>query len=149
VIVIIKTNLVRTTRFSHICVPVSSQDLYLQYHMLWSFFVFSKLRWEREVIVRFVDIGGIDDHQSIFKLSFHTVLIFVYHTQVFFVQKITWQALGSIINKFLKAVHCIYLFYFVLSFISIYWTLVKTLDQVFDRYLYHIIHVHCTIRFNV
>jgi hypothetical protein len=68
------------------------------------------------VIVRFVDIGGIDDHQSIFKLSFHTVLIFVYHTQVFFVQKIT----GSIINKFLKAVHCIYLFYFVLSFISIY-----------------------------
>ena len=32
----------------------------LQLHMLWCFFMFNDLRWE--VIVHFVDIGGIVDH---------------------------------------------------------------------------------------
>ena len=41
-------------------VPSPSQDLDFRRHMSWSFFfVF------REVIVRFVDIDGIDDHHSL------------------------------------------------------------------------------------
>ena len=35
-------------------------------------FVFSEWMWE--LIVRFVDIGGIVDHRSLFKLSFHNLV---------------------------------------------------------------------------
>ena len=35
------------------------------------FFMSSELR--REVVVRFVDNGGLVDHQSLFNLSFHNV----------------------------------------------------------------------------
>jgi len=40
-------------------VPVPSQDMDFQQHMSWSFVLFIELR--RDVIVRFLDIGGIDD----------------------------------------------------------------------------------------
>ena len=49
----------------HIDVPVPDQDLDVQRHRSWSFFVFSELRWE--VLVRFVDIGGIVDHNMIYQ----------------------------------------------------------------------------------
>jgi hypothetical protein len=39
---------------------VQSQDLDFQHHMSWSFLMFNEFRGE--VIVRFVDIGGIVDH---------------------------------------------------------------------------------------
>lgn len=44
-------------------VSVQSQDLDFLHHMLWSFYTFSELRWE--MIVRFVDIIGIVDHNCI------------------------------------------------------------------------------------
>jgi hypothetical protein len=55
----------------HIFVPVSNQDLEFQLHMSWPF-VLSEL-W-RELIVCFVDIGGIDDHHC---LSFPSTLKWV------------------------------------------------------------------------
>ena len=48
-------------------VPVPSQ--YLEYIVVFCFFVFS--HWRLEVIVRFVDIDGIVDRPSLFKLSIH------------------------------------------------------------------------------
>ena len=46
----------------HFCVfPKLGLDF--QRHMPWSFFVFRELRWE--VIVRFVDIGGLVDHHCL------------------------------------------------------------------------------------
>jgi hypothetical protein len=46
----------------------SSQDLILQRHKSWSFCVqWVQLRWE--VIIRFVDIGGINDHQRFILFS--------------------------------------------------------------------------------
>jgi hypothetical protein len=59
----------RFNRFiRHIFVPVLNQDMDFQRQSPWSFCVqWDQLRWE--VIVRFVDIGGIDDHHS--KVSFH------------------------------------------------------------------------------
>ena len=46
--------------------PVQSQDLDFQHHILLSFFVLNELL--REMIVLFVDIGGIDD-QHFLKLA--------------------------------------------------------------------------------
>ena len=45
------------------CVPVPSQDLNFERHMSWSFFVLSE--WRGEMIVGFVDIGGIVDHHCL------------------------------------------------------------------------------------
>jgi hypothetical protein len=47
---------------------LSSQDLILQRHKSWSLCVqWVQLRWE--VIIRFVDIGGINDHQRFILFS--------------------------------------------------------------------------------
>jgi hypothetical protein len=51
-------------------VSVPRYDLGFQGHMSWSLFVFNYMR--REVVVSFVDIGGIVDH--LFKISFRNVL---------------------------------------------------------------------------
>jgi hypothetical protein len=49
---------------THIFVPIQWQNLDFQRHMSWSFCVqWVQLRWE--TIVRFVDIGGIDDHHCL------------------------------------------------------------------------------------
>jgi hypothetical protein len=48
---------------------LESQDLDFQFHMSWSFFLlFNCLK--REVVVCFVDIGGIVDHHSFKKKSY-------------------------------------------------------------------------------
>ena len=52
-----RTRIPLTSLPNHMLVPVLGQYLDVQRHMLWSLFVFSKLR--REVIV---DIGGIVSH---------------------------------------------------------------------------------------
>jgi len=44
-------------------VPVLRQELEFQGHMSLSLFVFNDLRWE--VVVRFVDIGGIVDQRFV------------------------------------------------------------------------------------
>jgi len=49
----------------HLCACCSSQDLDFQRHMLWSFCV-QWVQLRSEVIVRFVDIGGIDDNHCLF-----------------------------------------------------------------------------------
>ena len=48
------------------------------------FFMFSELR--QEVVVRFVDNGGLVDHQSLFNLSFHNVLAIKYMTLLIYRQ---------------------------------------------------------------
>ena len=48
---------------------ITSEDLYFERQMPWSpFFVLTELRWE--VIVHFVDIGGIVDHHSCLNVFF-------------------------------------------------------------------------------
>ena len=48
---------------------VTSEDLYFERQMPWSpFFLLTELRWE--VIVHFVEIGGIVDHQSCLNVCF-------------------------------------------------------------------------------
>jgi hypothetical protein len=48
---------------------VTSEDLYFERQMPWSpFFGLTELRWE--VIVHFVEIGGIVDHQSCLNVFF-------------------------------------------------------------------------------
>ena len=48
---------------SSLFLPVPDQELDFQCHMSWSFFVFNGLRWE--VIIHFVDIGGIVYYQCL------------------------------------------------------------------------------------
>ena len=61
-------NLLNTTTF--LC--LSQARTWITSVICHHFFMFNKLRWE--VIVSFVDIGGILDHQSLFKLSFHNLI---------------------------------------------------------------------------
>ena len=65
-----------------IVVSVSGQNLDFQCHGV---FVFSELRWE--VIVRFVDIGGIDDHHClnclIITLAYNFIFVGLWFTSHF------------------------------------------------------------------
>jgi hypothetical protein len=54
-----------------VCACLTSGPVFPTSYMLWCFFVFSELRWE--VIVYFVDIGGIVDHHW---LNFLFITIF-------------------------------------------------------------------------
>ena len=54
---------IHTFTVQDIVVSVFSQDLDFLHHMSWSLLVFNELRWQ--VVVRFVDIGGIDDHHCL------------------------------------------------------------------------------------
>jgi hypothetical protein len=58
---------------SNTCCVFPKTDLDFQRHMSWYILCskFIELWWE--VIVHFVDIGGIDDHQ--FKISFHNIMV--------------------------------------------------------------------------
>ena len=67
-----------TSLTRHMFVPVLSQDLDFQRHMSWSFCV-QLVQLRSEVIVCFVDIGGIDDYHCLSFLFIINNMCSIYH----------------------------------------------------------------------